>query len=72
MDSPADHAAPYAVLDLGGGSTQIVFEPENVESKEAALKDGEHKAPTSIVVMPFWSFRHAHGCANRYFIHQSF
>ena len=51
---------------------QIVFKPENVESEEAALKDGEHKAPTSIVVMPFWSFRHAHGCANQYFIHQSF
>ena len=41
-DSPAD-ASPYAVLDLGGGSTQIVFEPENAESEEAALQEGEHK-----------------------------
>lgn len=31
----------YAVLDLGGGSTQIVFEPDF--SEDAAMKDGDHK-----------------------------
>ncbi|KAL4073325.1 nucleoside phosphatase family-domain-containing protein [Scleroderma yunnanense] len=41
-DSPAG-VAPYAVLDLGGGSTQIVFEPERAAREEAGLKDGEHK-----------------------------
>ena len=45
-DSPAD-AAPYAVPDLGGSSTQAVFEPDNADNEEAAFKDGEHKAPTS-------------------------
>lgn len=42
VDSPAG-AAPYAVLDLGGGSTQIVFEPERAENEGVGLKDGEHK-----------------------------
>lgn len=45
-DSPKD-APTYAVLDLGGGSTQIVFEPEKGgEARVAAggaLRDGEHK-----------------------------
>lgn len=45
-DSPKD-APTYAVLDLGGGSTQIVFEPEKGgEGREdvgGVLKDGEHK-----------------------------
>ncbi|KAG8214355.1 nucleoside phosphatase family-domain-containing protein [Butyriboletus roseoflavus] len=49
-DAPKD-APTYAVLDLGGGSTQIVFEPEKGEEARAALdvdaggvlKDGEHK-----------------------------
>ena len=33
---------PYAVLDLGGASTQIVFEPI-FEDNETKLEDGEHK-----------------------------
>jgi len=38
------NASPYAVLDLGGGSTQIVFEPEFGDEKgDEGLKDGEHK-----------------------------
>ncbi|KAF8837850.1 hypothetical protein BDN67DRAFT_151247 [Paxillus ammoniavirescens] len=42
-DSPKD-SATYAVLDLGGGSTQIVFEPERGDEKaDSVLKDGEHK-----------------------------
>ncbi|KIJ60201.1 hypothetical protein HYDPIDRAFT_170346 [Hydnomerulius pinastri MD-312] len=42
-DSPKS-SPPYAVLDLGGGSTQIVFEPERGDEKaDAVLKDGEHK-----------------------------
>ncbi|KAI0632268.1 nucleoside phosphatase family-domain-containing protein [Trametes polyzona] len=35
---------PYAVLDLGGASTQIVFEPTFGMSKpDATLEEGEHK-----------------------------
>jgi guanosine-diphosphatase len=45
-DSPGT-AVPYAVLDLGGASTQIVFEPvfdlTTSPSHEAALEEGEHK-----------------------------
>lgn len=42
-DSPKD-APPYAVLDLGGGSTQIVFEPQfGDEKSDTGLKEGEHK-----------------------------
>jgi guanosine-diphosphatase len=42
-DSPED-APPYAVLDLGGGSTQIVFEPQFGDEKgDKGLKEGEHK-----------------------------
>ncbi|KAG6330229.1 hypothetical protein ID866_8861 [Astraeus odoratus] len=48
-DSPAG-VAPYAVLDLGGGSTQIVFEPERRPIDEdgggdgdVLLQEGEHK-----------------------------
>lgn len=33
----------YAVLDLGGASTQIVFEPSFPDSSHHALLDGEHK-----------------------------
>ncbi|KAI9058534.1 hypothetical protein FKP32DRAFT_1614935 [Trametes sanguinea] len=41
--SPKD-AQPYAVLDLGGASTQIVFEPTFDMSKpDATLEEGEHK-----------------------------
>ncbi|KAI0056575.1 hypothetical protein BV25DRAFT_1813895 [Artomyces pyxidatus] len=42
-DSPPD-AQRYAVLDLGGASTQIVFEPVFDTTKpDSALQDGEHK-----------------------------
>ncbi|KAI0315612.1 nucleoside phosphatase family-domain-containing protein [Amylostereum chailletii] len=40
-DSPKD-AVPHAVLDLGGASTQIVFEPAFGDSS-ARLLEGEHK-----------------------------
>jgi guanosine-diphosphatase len=34
----------FAVLDLGGGSTRIVFEPAFDEKRpDSMLKDGEHK-----------------------------
>ena len=39
-DTPKD-TPTYAVLDLGGGSTQIVFEP--TFTSHEGLKDGEHK-----------------------------
>jgi guanosine-diphosphatase len=42
-DSPKT-AVPYAVLDLGGASTQIVFEPVFDSARpDAALHEGEHK-----------------------------
>ncbi len=34
---------PYAVLDLGGASTQIVFEPTFEPNSRDTLKDGDHK-----------------------------
>ncbi|KAF8120617.1 nucleoside phosphatase family-domain-containing protein [Boletus edulis] len=40
--SPKD-APTYAVLDLGGGSTQIVFEPEKGGVVDGVLQEGEHK-----------------------------
>jgi guanosine-diphosphatase len=39
-DSPAT-AVPYAVLDLGGASTQIVFEPRFRHG--TAMREGEHR-----------------------------
>ncbi|KAI0372315.1 hypothetical protein BV20DRAFT_964454 [Pilatotrama ljubarskyi] len=42
-DSPAG-SPPYAVLDLGGASTQIVFEPTfDMAKPDATLEEGEHK-----------------------------
>ncbi|KAI9508751.1 nucleoside phosphatase family-domain-containing protein [Russula earlei] len=42
-DSPR-MAVPYAVLDLGGASTQIVFEPVfRQHEHEAKLREGEHR-----------------------------
>lgn len=42
-DSPKT-AVPYAVLDLGGASTQIVFEPVFPSAMpDAALEEGEHR-----------------------------
>ena len=42
--SGARKTQPYAVLDLGGASTQIVFEPTFDMSKpDATLEEGEHK-----------------------------
>ncbi|OSX56411.1 hypothetical protein POSPLADRAFT_1175139 [Postia placenta MAD-698-R-SB12] len=40
-DSPA-RAPTYAVLDLGGASTQVVFEPV-FEKSDSKMEDGEHK-----------------------------
>lgn len=42
-DSPKD-STPYAVLDLGGASTQIVFEPSFDKTKsDSSLQEGDHK-----------------------------
>jgi guanosine-diphosphatase len=41
-DSPKT-AVPYAVLDLGGASTQIVFEPAFDSPDTVPLHEGEHK-----------------------------
>ncbi|KAJ7292803.1 nucleoside phosphatase family-domain-containing protein [Mycena rebaudengoi] len=40
--NPPRDASTYAVLDLGGASTQIVFEPTFAKADES-LVDGEHK-----------------------------
>jgi guanosine-diphosphatase len=43
VDTPRD-TPTYAVLDLGGASTQIVFEPVFDSARpDAALEEGEHK-----------------------------
>ncbi|KAI0715674.1 nucleoside phosphatase family-domain-containing protein [Cerioporus squamosus] len=40
----AKKTPPYAVLDLGGASTQIVFEPTfDMAKPDATLEEGEHK-----------------------------
>lgn len=36
-------ASTYAVLDLGGGSTQIVFEPRFLAKETLGIEEGEHK-----------------------------
>ncbi|TFK52395.1 hypothetical protein OE88DRAFT_1627860 [Heliocybe sulcata] len=41
-DSPTD-VPPYAVLDLGGASTQIVFEPQFDSKPDSKLEEGDHK-----------------------------
>jgi guanosine-diphosphatase len=41
-DSPR-HVQSYAVLDLGGASTQIVFEPDFDREPDSAFEEGEHK-----------------------------
>ena len=42
--SGARKTQPYAVLDLGGASTQIVFQPTfDMAKPDASLEDGEHK-----------------------------
>ncbi|EJD50562.1 hypothetical protein AURDEDRAFT_112180 [Auricularia subglabra TFB-10046 SS5] len=41
LDAFKSHGSSYAVLDLGGGSTQIVFEP-SVLAQDPVV-DGEHK-----------------------------
>ena len=41
-DGPEGGSTTYAVLDLGGASTQIVFEPV-FEKEEGAMEEGEHK-----------------------------
>lgn len=42
-DAPKDEAT-YAVLDLGGASTQIVFEPSfGEDDNDGALEEGDHK-----------------------------
>jgi len=42
--SSSSGARTYAVLDLGGASTQIVFEPDyGKEEEEGKMEEGEHK-----------------------------
>ncbi|TBU29990.1 nucleoside phosphatase family-domain-containing protein [Dichomitus squalens] len=43
-EAKAEQRQPYAVLDLGGASTQIVFQPTlDMAKPDASLEEGEHK-----------------------------
>ncbi|KAF9525917.1 nucleoside phosphatase family-domain-containing protein [Crepidotus variabilis] len=55
----------YAVLDLGGGSTQIVFEPsfapsEKVKDSKGRLEDGEHKYTLSFAGHTYTLYQHSY------------
>jgi len=51
--------ATYAVLDLGGASTQIVFEPAAVKLAEP-LKDGEHKYDLDFAGAKYELYQHSY------------
>lgn len=59
-----DHNPTAAILDLGGGSTQIVFEPTYAQSKSGGmseqLADGEHKYDLNFGGRHFSLYQHSH------------
>ena len=58
-DSPAT-AVPYAVLDLGGASTQIVFEPVFDDLPDSALREGDHKYELSFGAREHVLYQHSY------------
>ncbi|KZV62516.1 hypothetical protein PENSPDRAFT_658062 [Peniophora sp. CONT] len=57
-DSPSS-STPYAVLDLGGASTQIVFEPVFLSSNDK-LEEGEHKYELRFGGKEFELYQHSY------------
>ncbi|KAI0033112.1 nucleoside phosphatase GDA1/CD39 [Vararia minispora EC-137] len=57
-DSPAG-ADPYAVLDLGGASTQIVFEPRFARADEG-LAEGDHRYELDFAGRTFVLYQHSY------------
>ncbi|KAI5294641.1 Guanosine-diphosphatase [Ascosphaera acerosa] len=49
-----------AIFDLGGGSTQIVFEPAFDAAKGEAMADGEHKYVLNFGGREFVLYQHSH------------
>jgi guanosine-diphosphatase len=56
---PSASAQTYAVLDLGGGSTQIVFKPEH-SNGDKALLEGEHKYVLSFAGRNHTLYQHSY------------
>ena len=55
-----DETPTAAVFDLGGGSTQIVFEPSFEKSKPEKLAEGEHKYDLNFGGRHFELYQHSH------------
>lgn len=55
-----DKISTAAVLDLGGGSTQIVFEPKFRHNEIERLVDGDHKYNLSFGNQDFELYQHSH------------
>lgn len=55
-----DKSSTAAVLDLGGGSTQIVYEPKFRLSENERFADGDHKYNLSFGSQNFELYQHSH------------
>jgi guanosine-diphosphatase len=55
-----DHSETAAVFDLGGGSTQIVFEPQFKSPATEKLADGDHKYELDFGGRKFDLYQHSH------------
>ncbi|PBP27454.1 GDA1/CD39 family protein [Diplocarpon rosae] len=55
-----DHSKTAAVLDLGGGSTQIVFEPTFKGAIPEKLEEGDHKYKLKFGGRDFELYQHSH------------
>lgn len=59
--SPSSSAPDtYAVLDLGGGSTQIVFHPRFPDTHKSGLEEGEHKYELKFAGREFTLYQHSY------------
>ena len=56
--SPGTHS--YAMLDLGGASTQIVFEPTFPPKPKEVFHDGEHKYSLTFAGTEFTLYQHSY------------
>ncbi|KAG7087965.1 hypothetical protein E1B28_012006 [Marasmius oreades] len=55
----ADHSDTYAVLDLGGASTQIVFEPK-FSKPDSSLEEGDHKYDLEFLGKKYVLYQHSY------------
>ncbi|KAG7088209.1 hypothetical protein E1B28_012226 [Marasmius oreades] len=54
-----DHPGTYAVLDLGGASTQIVFEPK-FSKPDSSLEEGDHKYDLEFLGKKYVLYQHSY------------